>query len=68
MKLIDKNQTLLIDLADPLEPRTEPFSQTQLDQMTLQPVTGVSLFVVTLFIPFKKNLNVAYHTNEPPCG
>jgi Fe2+ transport system protein B len=50
----------LTDLANPLEARTEPFSKTKVDQLTLQPVTGVSLFVMTLFIPFETTLNVAY--------
>ncbi len=60
MTLIDVNQSRLGEIENPLGPLPFALPTQRLAQLTLQPVTGVSLFVLSLFIPFENSFNVAY--------
>jgi hypothetical protein len=61
MLLIDANKMFLDDLqANPLETLPNALSNTRLANLTLQSVSGVSLFILSLFIPMESTLNIAY--------
>ena len=61
MNLIDTNKSQLDDLPDDLLVQlTVPLSTIRLTELTVQGVSGVSLFVLTLFIPIESTLNIAY--------
>jgi hypothetical protein len=60
MTLIDGNKSRLDDLESPLVPLTNPMPCTPTAQFKVQAVPGVSLFVLSLFIPLEPTLNVAY--------
>ena len=61
MTLIDANKSLLDELqANPLQSLQTALSSTRLANLTVQSVSGVSLFILTLFIPIESTLNIAY--------
>lgn len=61
MTLIDTNKLRLSELQDPLELWTSPpTTQKVTNRISLNPVSGVSLFILTLFIPIERSLNIAY--------
>jgi hypothetical protein len=61
LSLIDVNCNRLSELEDPLElwPNA-PITQRVAKGLSLTPVSGVSLFILTLFIPIERTTNVAY--------
>jgi hypothetical protein len=61
MSLIDTNKDHFDEL--PISPLVElkaPIPTTRLADLSVQSVSGVSLFVLTLFIPIESTLNIAY--------
>ena len=61
MRLIDANKDRFDDL--PISPLVElaaAIPTTRLADLSVQSVSGVSLFVLTLFIPIESSLNIAY--------
>jgi hypothetical protein len=60
MNLIDGNKTRLDSLPNPLVTLDVPLATTRLTELNVQSVSGVSLFVLTLFIPMESTLNIAY--------
>jgi hypothetical protein len=61
MVLIDENKSRLDELPDPLVPLNTPLPTSRMADFAVQGVAGVSLFVLSLFIPLESTLNIAYH-------
>ena len=67
MTLIDESvtcfqmvgNTLFQDTPTPIETHT-------FEQLTMQSLAGEKLFLLTLFLPIKSSMNVAFSLREPP--